>query len=239
MTGVKKISFFGLELLLIISFFLFFIHAAPEIKIKVNNKFLSFDQKPIIENGAALVPFRAILEELGASVEWNEKSRTITCRKKTTTVVMKIGSKIMSVNSETVSLDAAPKIINNRALIPLRAVSQAFDAKVYWNPDTYLIEINTDETTPADTIRQTGEKAYTSSRLKSIINQITTNRSLLDKSSGEEFVTLLNQINAYERTVKSYGNVTDNKKLAEIQHQYKIYIDKLINIAKNNGITIN
>ncbi len=240
MSMIKKISLpFLIVLILFTLFSPLSINAAPEIKIKLDNKFLNFEQKPIIENGTTLVPFRAILEELGASVEWNEKTQTITGRKKTTTVIMKIGSKEMSVNSKNVSLDVAPKIINNYTFIPLRAISQAFDAKVDWNPKTYIIEINTNETTPTDVIRSTGKTAYTESELKAIINQITANRSALDKSSAQEFVTLLNQINAFERTVKNYGSLTDTDKLAEIQSQYKVYTEKLKNLASKNGITLN
>ncbi len=239
MSSIKKLFKYGFVTLICLTFFSpFSITAARDIKIKLNNKFLHFDQKPVIEKGTTLVPFRAILEELGASVEWNEKNRTITCRKKSIKVIMKIGSKEMLVNSKKVILDVEPKIINNRTLIPLRAVSQAFDAEVEWNPDTYTAEINTNETTQTDIIRSTGKKAYTASELKSIINQITENRSSLDKSSAGEFITLLNQINAFERTVKNYGNLTDTDKLAEIQSQYKIYIEKLKNFASKNGITL-
>ncbi len=239
MSSIKKLFKRGFITLICLTFLSpFSITASPDIKIKLNNKFLHFDQKPIIEKGTTLVPFRAILEELGASVEWNEKNRTIICRKKNITVIMKIGSKEMSVNSKKVILDVEPKIINNRTLIPLRAVSQAFNAEVKWNPDTYTAEINTNETSQKDIIRSTGKKAYTASELKSIINQITENRSSLNKSSAEEFITLLNQINAFERTVKNYGNLTDTDKLAEIQNQYKIYIEKLKNFASKNGIEL-
>jgi len=39
---------------------------------------LTFDQQPLIENGRLLVPLRVISEELGATVEWDEVTRTVT-----------------------------------------------------------------------------------------------------------------------------------------------------------------
>ncbi len=36
------------------------------------------DTAPIIENGRTLLPIRAVTEYFGASVEWEESSRTVT-----------------------------------------------------------------------------------------------------------------------------------------------------------------
>ena len=152
---------------------------------------------------------------------------------------MQIGSKKMTVDKTIKNLDVPPKIINNRTLIPLRAISQAFDAKVEWNADKRLIDIDTNETTLTDITYSKAKNTSTSNELDSIINQITQKRYLLDESASEEFVTILNQINAYKRTVKNYGNITDTDKLAEIQNQYKIYIKNLKNFALKNGITLN
>ena len=43
-----------------------------------NNETYSFDVSPIIEDGRALVPIRAISDMLGLDVEWNEKNNTVT-----------------------------------------------------------------------------------------------------------------------------------------------------------------
>lgn len=240
MNIVKKTALLIAALIFSLSFFgQAFAKAQPPIKIRVNNKTVQFEISPIIENGTTLVPFRAILEELGASVEWNEKTKTITCRKKTKTVLMKIGSKTMTVGNNHINLDVSPKIINNRTLIPLRAISQAFDAEVDWNAKSRIIDITVKETNQTDIIASTAKNSLAQDELTSIINQLTQKRSYFNKASAEEFVTLLNQINAYKRTVKSYGSITDTDKLAEIQRQYKVYIDKLKALATKNNIPLN
>ena len=211
----------------------------PPISVRLNGKLLHFDQRPVIENGTTLVPFRTILEALGASVEWNEETKTIICRKNTKSVIMQIGSKKMTVDKTVHNLDVPPKIINNRTLIPLRAVSQAFDAKIEWDSDKRIVDIDTIQPTHTDITYHKAKNTSTESELNSIINQITQKRYMLSESASEEFVVLLNQINAFKRTVKNYGNITDTDKLTEIQSQYGIYIKNLKTFAAKNGIALN
>ena len=47
----------------------------------------------------------------------------------------------MTVNDEKVSLDTAPVIIDDRTLVPLRAVSEALDCNVDWDGDTKTVAI--------------------------------------------------------------------------------------------------
>ena len=51
---------------------------AQDITVTVDGKNVEFDQPPVIENDRTLVPMRAIFEALGAQVEWDEESRTVT-----------------------------------------------------------------------------------------------------------------------------------------------------------------
>jgi len=207
--------------------------------VKLNGVIMYLEQNPVIENGTALVPFRAVLEKMGASVEWNSKTKVITCHKKTKTVKLTIGSNKMQVNNNTVNIDVSPKIVNNYTLIPLRIVAQAFDAEVEWDSKRKVIEITTDDTTQKDILKAKVKNTGTQSQLHSIINRISQNRANLNNSASQEFVTIINQVSAFERTVKSYGNVTDVDKIREIQNQYKRYINLLLDLAYENGIDLN
>lgn len=103
------------------------------ISIDVNGNVLLFDQAPVIENGRTLVPARAILESLGASVSWDAGTKTVTATKGSTQVSMKIGAPSMSVNGSVQALEAPAKIINNRTVVPVRAISEAFGCEVTWD----------------------------------------------------------------------------------------------------------
>jgi len=111
-----------------------------EITVWINNKKLLFDTKPEIKNGRTLVPLRAIFEELGATVSWSNNK--INAKKGDITVKLEIGSNIMYVNNKKVKLEVPPTIKKNRTLVPLRAISEAFNNKVDWNGNYKTIKIN-------------------------------------------------------------------------------------------------
>jgi len=113
--------------------------AAP--KVVLDGQQLSFDVPPIIEDGRTLVPLRAIFEALGANVSWDENTQSITATKADTSIKLQINSKTAYKNNQATSLDAPPKIVNNRTLIPLRFVSEALGANVNWNEDNQTISI--------------------------------------------------------------------------------------------------
>ncbi|MCX7715170.1 MAG: stalk domain-containing protein [Clostridia bacterium] len=112
------------------------------IDVVVNNNKVLFDVDPIIANGRALVPMRAIFEALGASVEWNEATKTITANSVKGIITMQIGNKAMTKGNEKISLDVEPTIYDGRTLVPARAVSEALGATVEWDGSARLIRIS-------------------------------------------------------------------------------------------------
>ena len=48
----------------------------------------------------------------------------------------------VTLNGNEIKFDVAPKIINNRTMVPLRAISEAIDASVLWNSDDRSILLN-------------------------------------------------------------------------------------------------
>lgn len=93
-------------------------------------KQLYLDQLPVEENGRLLVPVRAVFESLGAEVNWDEAANQVTAVKDGTTVSLAIDSPTLTVNEESVELDAPARLVGERTLVPLRAVSEALGAQV-------------------------------------------------------------------------------------------------------------
>lgn len=112
-----------------------------EIKVYVKGKRVSFDQPPIIVEGRTLVPVRAVFEALGASVDWGEATRTVIAKKGDTVIMLGIGSNVMYKNGAAISLDVAADIVNGRTLVPIRAVSEAFDLTVDWDENNRTITV--------------------------------------------------------------------------------------------------
>ncbi len=139
----RKLISFILGVAIAVSALPMHIFANDEIKILLNLEPVEFDQPPLIENGRTLVPFRAILEAMGITVNWNAEEKTITCAKDEKIVSLTIGSNKMIVNDSPVLLDVSPKVVNGRTLVPLRAVSESFNANVDWSSETKTVSIAT------------------------------------------------------------------------------------------------
>ena len=117
--------------------------AEENITVMLNGQAMDFDVAPIIQNDRVLVPMRAIFEELHCSVDYTDidGKQIITAKNDGNTISLEIGSNEMTVNDEKVSLDTVPVIIDDRTLVPLRAVSEALDCNVDWDGDTKTVAI--------------------------------------------------------------------------------------------------
>lgn len=125
--------------------------AQKDIDVVVNGKTLELDVAPVIINDRTMVPMRAIFEALDAKVTWVAEDRLIvaTCDEKI--IVLQIENHLMTVDAATedakkeITLDAAPFILNDRTLVPARAVSEALDAKVEWDAETRTVTVTKSE----------------------------------------------------------------------------------------------
>ncbi len=94
--------------------------------VSYNDEPVEFDTMPIIEDGRTLVPFRALLEKLGATVEWDEENQVVTATKGEDVIKLTIGKDVALVNDKEVKLDAPARLEEARTLIPLRFVAETF-----------------------------------------------------------------------------------------------------------------
>lgn len=111
------------------------------IGVYINNREIVFDQRPVIVNSRTLVPVRAILEAMDAKVEWEAASGTVIATKGNTEIRLIIDENIMYKNGSPIALDCPAQIVNNRTLVPIRAISEAFEAEVLWNDKQRCVEI--------------------------------------------------------------------------------------------------
>nr|WP_269438207.1 copper amine oxidase N-terminal domain-containing protein [Phosphitispora fastidiosa] len=99
---------------------------------------MEFSVQPIVKDGRTLVPMRAIFNKLGATVNWEEATQTVTAHTYYADVTLQIGSKTAQVNGRDVTLDIAPQIVDGSTLVPLRFISESLGATVRWNPNLML-----------------------------------------------------------------------------------------------------
>jgi len=121
------------------------VSANDSISVFVNGYDIDFDVPPQAINGRTMVPLRAIFEELGAFVEWDNDTQTVTATKDDTVVRATIGSPVMYINGEEKVMDVVPVAVNGRTLVPARFVAEAFGCEVRWNGEGRTVEINSQD----------------------------------------------------------------------------------------------
>ena len=80
-----------------------------------------------------MVPLRAILEALGASVEWNHDTKTVSATLGDDSLSLTVGSKTITKNESKITCDVPAQITDGRVMIPARAVAESLGAKVVWD----------------------------------------------------------------------------------------------------------
>lgn len=95
-------------------------------EIVAQNVPVTIDVAPFIQDNRTYVPFRALVEAFGAEVDYNADNNTVTTKLDGKTVVLTVGSTVLTVNDETVTMDVAPFIVDDRVVVPVRFVGEAF-----------------------------------------------------------------------------------------------------------------
>ncbi|WP_127484613.1 stalk domain-containing protein [Paenibacillus ehimensis] len=103
------------------------------IQVLIGGQLQAYAQAPVNWNGSAFVPLRAIFESLGATVEWDSSTQTVTATREGKTIVLTIGSNIAYVNGVPVTLSAPAQLIHGITMVPVRFVSEALGGVVEWN----------------------------------------------------------------------------------------------------------
>jgi serine protease Do len=117
--------------------------AETPIKILIDGKLQTYDQSPIQESGSVMVPMRGIFESLGATLEWDTKTQTVSAYKGNTIIVITIGNNSAYINGSPVKLAIKAQSINGRTLVPLRFVSEALGGEVIWDGTNRTVLIST------------------------------------------------------------------------------------------------
>ena len=91
---------------------------------------------PRIVDGRTLLPIRAVVENLGGGVEWNDAEQSATINYNGNTIVYTIGSNTVVVNGQAQTLDSAPELINDRTMIPIRATMENLGIQIEWSDPT-------------------------------------------------------------------------------------------------------
>ena len=113
------------------------------VSLTIDGRPINLDVPPAIIEGRTLVPVRAIFEDLGANVNWDDATKTVSSYSTDTSIKLKINDTTAYVNGKPVTLDVPAQIIDGRTLVPARFVAENMNCKVEWDNDTKTVSIYT------------------------------------------------------------------------------------------------
>jgi len=123
----------------------------PVIRVFVDARQVVFpDQVPIILSGRTLVPLRFVSEDLGATVEWDGATNSVTMVFGSTRIVLVIGRHEISVNGVARPLDVPAQIIGGRTMVPIRGIFESLGATVSWDQAANAVMITRQQATNPD-----------------------------------------------------------------------------------------
>lgn len=109
----------------------------------VNEQLLQPDVPPVLVADRVMVPLRAIFEALGAQVEWDEATKTVTGTKNNLTISLTIDSEKAMINNRQIKLDVPVTIIDGRTMVPTRFIAESLGAQVTWDAHINTVLITT------------------------------------------------------------------------------------------------
>lgn len=170
-------------------------YSAEEVYISVNGKDINTgDMPPVVINNRTLVPARAVFEAMGAEVMWNGTTSEVFVSKGNDVVTIKVGSNTGNKNGQNFTMDVPPMIINDRTVIPIRAVSEALNCNVEWNGETRYVVINEENKTSNSTDTSTSQPESNDSNSTTNVNptggSVTVSSISMPASGGAENYTI-------------------------------------------------
>lgn len=84
----------------------------------------NIDVKTIVENGRTLIPLRFISENFGATVSFDDATKTAIINANNKTIKFTANNNTMLIDNNKIALDVPAKILNGRMLVPLRALAE-------------------------------------------------------------------------------------------------------------------
>ncbi len=171
------------------------------ISVTLNGMNLNFDVEPYVNNdNRTMVELRSIGENLGATISWNEDSRTVTIEKDNAILELVIDQQEYKLDGESKTMDTSPIIVNGRTMVPIRFVSESFGQNVKWDAVKKVVLISNDDKYDY-TIVTTGQKY-------SYDNE----GNVIDPVEGDDYYGQDSQYSSAEFsfTDNGDGTVTDN-----------------------------
>ena len=116
---------------------------APEIKVTIDGKTMTPKDMPAVSiDGRTMLPMRQIATELGCEVVWNGDAQQVYVINDKYTLVFTIDQNVGYQNGEEFKMDVPAMVVNDRTMLPVRALATALDLNITWDDATRTVAIN-------------------------------------------------------------------------------------------------
>lgn len=163
---MKKLIGIILSVCMILSVCTVPVLAEDTIKVTIDGKVIdcaAYGQDPVAIDGTTLVPLRSVFEALGADVKWDDDTKTVISFREDLSILLVLNSTEMIVSGEVKLLSVPAQSMNDRIMVPIRAIAEAFGCDVKWDGDTRTVVISTVvdfEESPEDVVKKVYEALF-------------------------------------------------------------------------------
>lgn len=117
-----------------------------EISVMLDGEYIEFSaEKPVNVDGRVKLPFRELLETMGATVEYDDSTRQVSAERNGVKINFSLDSTTINIddngNTSVYEMDTSIDIINDRTFVPVRFMAEAFGLTVGWDEDFKTVVI--------------------------------------------------------------------------------------------------
>jgi hypothetical protein len=95
----------------------------------------------LVRGNTILVPLRSMFEQMGSTVSYDPKTKTVDVSKPGSDIQVTVGKPEVVINGESRPLDVPPEIYQGAVLVPVRVISEGMGAYVQWVPDKRVVVV--------------------------------------------------------------------------------------------------
>jgi len=104
-----------------------------------------FENEPINVDGRIKLPFRDLLESMGANISFDDSTKTVSAEKDGTVITFSLDSDTIYVDKNgeqsSFTMDTSIDVINDRTYVPVRFIAEAFGFTVGWDDEAKSVTI--------------------------------------------------------------------------------------------------
>ncbi len=116
-----------------------------DVKIILNDEYLSFEYAPVVEQDRILVPLRFLFEKMDAEVTWMSETKQVKVTKNDNSVLFTIDDERTFVNGIERKMDVSARLINDKTYIPLRFLAEGLGYSVEWDEESGTAKIMSEQ----------------------------------------------------------------------------------------------